>query len=202
MRTRHFSNGGFSLAEVTIMLMVLSVMSAVISPAIGDYVTDARHVKAAGDVQVLAVSFSRFAFDARDVVPGHREWQQYDVLVGQGQAPELGQGGEAAWVGDVGQPAVGRLDDHLMTNVAGYETSTGQGAALWVRGWRGPYLAAGIGPDPRGHRYAIDVGGWSRRGADVVVLSAGPNGLIETPFLRDGTVPHGDDIVVVFSPGN
>ena len=201
MRRPHSSDGGFSLAEVTIMMMVLSVMSAVMSPAIGDYVNDARHVKAAGDVQVLAFSFSRFAFDASMAAPGDHDWQQFDVLVGEGLAPEVGQGGDAAWTGAPDDHGVGRLEDHLITNTAGYHTGAGHPGPYWARGWRGPYLGTGIGPDPWGHRYAINVGAWSRNGADVIVLSAGPNGLIETPFIHDGTVPGGDDVVAVIGSG-
>lgn len=201
MRTNTNSENGLSLAEVTIMLMVLSVMSGVMSPAIGDYVENARRLKASEDVRVLAVGFSRFAFDARTAAPDDRGWQHYDVLVGEGLAPELGEGGEASWVGAADEPTVGNLDDHLITNAAGYGTSTGDGAALLARGWRGPYLGSGIGPDPWGHRYAINAGGWSRRGANVVVLSAGPNGLVETPFRRDGTTPGGDDVIAVIGTG-
>ena len=201
MRTRLTTARGFSLAEVTIMLMTMSVLTAVMSPAIGDYVNDARHLKAADDVRVLAVSFSRFLFDARMAGPSDRTWQRYEVLVGEGLAPELGEGGDAAWVRDIDQSAVGRLDDHLITNTAGYKTAADNPAAMWVRGWRGPYLASGITPDPWGYRYAINVGGWSTRGAHVVVLSAGPNGRIETPFLRGGPITRGDDVAALVGSG-
>ena len=201
MRTPLTSQRGLSLAEVTIMLMVLSVLSGVMSPVIGDYVNDARHVKAAEDVQVLAVTFSRFVFDARLTEPNDRDWQHFDVLVGAGSAPALGPGGEAAWLGAPGQPRVGLLEDHLMTNSAGYDTSSSSPVALWSRGWRGPYLNPGIGPDPWGHRYAINVGGWAQHGANVIVLSAGPDGQVETPFLRHGSPSAGDDVIAVIGSG-
>jgi len=201
MRTTLTAHRGFSLAEVTIMLMTLSVLTAAMSPAIGDYVNDARHIKVADDVRMLAVTFSRFAFDAAKASTSDRDWHGYDVLVGEGLAPELGQGGDAAWVLDLDQHGVGRLDDHLITNAAGYNTSADNPEAIWVRGWRGPYVGSGITPDPWGHRYAINVGGWSRRGAHVVVLSAGPNGQIESPFLRGGAVAGGDDVAALIGSG-
>jgi hypothetical protein len=72
----------------------------------------------------------------------------------------------------------------------------------WIRGWHGPYVQAGVGPDPWGHRYAVNVK-WlaSAKGSDTIVISAGPNGIIETPFQVDGVRPGGDDIVAVASNG-
>ena len=200
MRARR-SERGISLAEVTIMLMVMSVMSAVMTPVIGDYVNDARHVKAAGDVQVLAASFARFAFDARTEQPSDREWSRYDVLVGQGPAPAVGTGGDAAWTGEADEHRVGLLEEHLIRNMPGYLTTCGQNVAFWAPRWRGPYLASGIGPDPWGHRYAINVWSQTHSGGHLVVLSAGPNGLVETPFAEAGVAPGGDDIVAVIGSG-
>ena len=41
---------GLSLMELTVMLSVLSVLTAAMAPSVVDYVADARRVKAAGDV--------------------------------------------------------------------------------------------------------------------------------------------------------
>ncbi|MCX6550760.1 MAG: hypothetical protein NTY02_07115, partial [Acidobacteria bacterium] len=69
------------------MLMVLSVLSAVTSPVIGDYVNDARQVKAASDVQLLASTFAQFAGDT--AVPGATamDWHHLQVLASAGAAP-------------------------------------------------------------------------------------------------------------------
>jgi type II secretory pathway pseudopilin PulG len=56
-----------------------------------------------------------------------------------------------------------------------------------------------VSPDPWGNQYLIVVS--AERGDGVVVLSAGPNGVVETPFetavggLRDPVTPAGDDIM-------
>jgi hypothetical protein len=200
MRPRN-SERGISLADVTIMLMVMSVMSAVMTPVIGDYVNEARRVKAAEDVQVLSATFSRFAFDAQTEMPSDKDWRHYDVLVGEGETPMVGTGGDAGWASEADANRVGRLGDHLITNAPGYSTSRNP-VAFWARGWRGPYLGTGVGPDPWGHRYAINVGSLTRRGACLVVLSAGPNGVIETPFARSGLLAGGDDLLAVIGIGN
>jgi type II secretory pathway pseudopilin PulG len=218
MRTRLITQRGLSLIEVTIMVMVMSVLSAVMSPVIGDYVNDARHVKAADDVQVLAATFSRFVFDAPGTESGEGTWRQFDLLVGAGLAPEVGEGGDATWAAAVDHQRVGLLEEHLITNAPGYRPASGDPAAFVARGWRGPYLGTVIGPDPWGHRYApylgtvigpdpwghryaINVGGWSRRGADVVVLSAGPDGRIGTPITHSGAARGGDDVLAVIGSG-
>lgn len=83
-------------------------------------------------------------------------------------------------------------------------------------GWRGAYLSAAIGPDPWGNRYSANTMflapasnaadltaeggyGWTK---DVVVLSAGRNGIIEIPFggnANGGTTQTGDDVFYVVS---
>ena len=96
------------------------------------------------------------------------------------------------------------LDDHLMHNRRGYRfRQPGE-----YGGWNGPYLSAPIASDPWGNRYLIntkfldgrttiaDEGGRVRRA--VFVVSAGGNGVIETPFDQSvvDARAYGDDIVI------
>jgi len=191
---------GLSLTEVTIMLSVLSVLTAVLSPTIGDYVNDARLVKASEDVHVLATSFARFAYDvpANPTLAGG--WATADLLVSPGDIPATGEGGDAAWAAGLDDNLVSNLEDHLLVNGPGYPTRDARPRFV-AGGWRGAYLSE-LTPDPWGHRYAINVRTMSNGGqADTVVLSAGPNGLIETAFTRDGATPGGDDILAVIAGG-
>jgi type II secretory pathway pseudopilin PulG len=190
---------GLSLTEVTIMLSVLSVMTAVLSPSIGDYVEDARHVKASDDVQVIASTFSRFAFDVSRDEGLEGGWASADLLVGPGDTPVAGDGGDAAWTDVVDGRRVSRLEDHLMVNTPGYP-GRGSGPRYAAAGWRGAYLS-GLTPDPWGHRYAINVKAMGSGQADTLVLSPGPNGRVETDFDADGNRPGGDDIIAVISGG-
>jgi hypothetical protein len=84
-------------------------------------------------------------------------------------------------------------------------------------GWRGAYISPPIGTDPWGSVYLANTaflfvasdgttgtaqgnaqGGWSR---DTFVISAGPNGLYDTPFggsaTGHGVVIQGDDLLYV-----
>jgi type II secretory pathway pseudopilin PulG len=98
----------------------------------------------------------------------------------------------------------GALDDHLMSNRSGYRyRKPGE-----YGGWNGPYISAEIKGDPWGGQYLInsewldggitaaDSQGRPRRA--VFVISAGNNGVIETPFEQSivDARPYGDDIVI------
>ena len=97
---------------------------------------------------------------------------------------------------------VDRLDEHLRFNGRAYPMGlSGPGT-----GWNGPYVTTEITGDPWGHAYLINTGflrslpprpGWCTTCA-VFVLSAGPNGLIETPFQQPiaNARAYGDDIVI------
>jgi hypothetical protein len=75
-------------------------------------------------------------------------------------------------------------------------------------GWNGPYLSSTIGADPWNNRYAVNVGlidttagtqtsaGMTK--SAVWVISAGPNGQLETPYAQPltGAVVAADDIAV------
>jgi len=85
-------------------------------------------------------------------------------------------------------------------------------------GWRGAYLSPPIGPDPWGHRYLVNTvflavardaaagtgegqrsGGWSH---DSFCITAGPNGVYETPFggnATHGVDRRGDDLIFIIS---
>ena len=96
------------------------------------------------------------------------------------------------------------LDDHLVLNRKGYRyRQPGE-----YGGWNGPYLSAEITGDPWGNQYLInsqwldggstaaDSRGRTRRA--VFVVSAGSNGVIETPYEQSivDARAFGDDIVI------
>ena len=98
----------------------------------------------------------------------------------------------------------GGLDDVLMTNRQGYRyRRPGE-----YGGWNGPYVSGEIKGDPWGNQYLInsqwldggsstaDAAGRPRRA--VFVVSAGADGIIDTPFEQSivDARAHGDDIVI------
>jgi hypothetical protein len=56
-----------------------------------------------------------------------------------------------------------------------------------------------VAADPWGHRYEVNVGALRSDRFDTVVLSAGRDGIVESPFEQDGLPSTGDDLVAVVS---
>jgi type II secretory pathway pseudopilin PulG len=106
------------------------------------------------------------------------------------------------------------IEDQLIENdnATPYTPVVFTGSSLASRGWRGAYLADS-GPDPWGFIYQVNAvylaratdatagtgqgqasGGWHR---DVFAISAGPDGIVSTPFNSNGQNPTGDDVIYV-----
>ena len=173
------SERGMSLIEATIILMVLGLLTAVLSPSMGDYVNDARDVKVKEDVEAIGLSIMRAVRDSRSPflqvaytagAAGLVEANRADLIVGEGAIPGLGAGivdftsgnmsAAVGWDDAVGTPAtVDSMADHLITNVPNYPTPTqasfGLGGPQFGIGWRGAYIST-IGADPWGNRYAAN----------------------------------------------
>ena len=63
MISRLKGQSGMSLVEATIILMVLAIVTAVLSPSMADYVNDARRVKTKEDVEVIGIAIARLLKD-------------------------------------------------------------------------------------------------------------------------------------------
>jgi type II secretory pathway pseudopilin PulG len=186
------SERGMSLVEATIILMVLAILTSVLAPSIGDYVNDARQVKAKEDLEALGLSVARLVRDTglpfpvrtAGAAPSKASTNRVDLLVSEGQLPTItaGTGVAASAAGYLIQNAVEWNDvvgaeielasDHLITNANGYTTVTFPAPAGPVPGlgWRGGYLSNLTGPDPWGVRYACATV-WLNPGSDVTVAA-------------------------------
>ena len=243
MHTRLRSDAGMSLIEATIILMILFLLTAVMSPAIGDYVEDARHTKGKEDVEAIGISISRLQRDIGsclkvDAALGCTMTNRVEILRSNGPdvvAADLGTtaaaefdstgdiSGSINWDDDQGVGVGDTMDNQFVINGPNYDTpaeslptgytKSGPQAGL---GWRGAYLSGPIGTDPWGKVYLVNTlflvvasdatdgngegdrrGGWSR---DTIGVSAGPNGLFDTPFggsANFGTAATGDDLIYV-----
>lgn len=219
---------GLSLVEVTIMLSILLVLAGALVPVVADSISSARLVRARNDLSQLAAAVTSFQRDVGPFVlngSGVRQIQTLtslrvvDVLRSGGDTPEaadsvpigapdaippdptVGTSGSvlAAWNA---APSADSFDVHLRINGRGYPVSAlGSGD-----GWNGPYVSRMIAGDPWGHSYLANVGflkgtppvAGRCRSCAVFILSAGPNGLIETPFEQPITNANvfGDDLAV------
>lgn len=193
-------SSGFTLLEAVVVLGVLAILAAVLTPIVSGYLEDARLQRARSDGRALADALLEAQRDLgdfpvfRDGSPSSRgldDASTYDVLIGPGQVPVLsGAGWSAAY--DGGSDA-GSLAAQLVENGPGYPT---QGRFSW----RGPYVEQ-PSSDPWGAAYLVNAENLRPAQDEAAwVLSAGPDGIVQTDFDQDrtgGTVaPAGDDVLV------
>jgi type II secretory pathway pseudopilin PulG len=161
-------------------------------------------------------------------VPSHGAANRVDLLVSSGTIPTLGVARLSAgtdWTAAIDNAATQSLVNYLVLNTpsnlaanayrsaANMSVTTAfdpDGGALFnsPQAWRGAYLPGPIGSDPWGARYAVNVeflartpGASSGSVNDVVVLSAGDDGRIDTRFDLDGRTT-GNDVFYVLSGGS
>jgi prepilin-type N-terminal cleavage/methylation domain-containing protein len=199
---------GFTLVEITLVLAVLAILALVLTPAVMNFINDARLTRAQADVRTLSnavLEFNRttgFYPKTSDSVSGGAGIAVVDMLVSGGNLPLA----EVEAVGDAAQWSSGTYDhyeNHLLNNVPNYRMRTTPG----TMGWSGPYMqSAAVDADPWGNRYMINViyldsnvGSQTKLGElknTVLAISAGPDGLMSTPFTQpvSQSAVQGDDI--------
>ena len=229
------SEHGMTMMEVIVVLAVLGIMAALLTPMVLNYVEDSKLSAAQGDVSTIAASVLKLTRDVGHF-PLYKDGTKttgdpdFDLLVSagndpidgtgkwfttggsgefpgqgqgnQGQFPGQGQGNQGQFPGQGpgGSTKTDGLENHLVKNSPGGTTDK-RYATAGPRAWRGPYLER-VAQDPWGNRYLVNI-----KNADptdtspnvVWVLSAGPNGKIETDptTLADaGPIAGGDDITV------
>lgn len=213
-RTRRRSRSGFTLIEVIVVLAVVAALAAILTPMVVRYVEDARDSRARTDTKVIGAAIDQFYRDV-GVGPVFSSSSAYDsrspdisVLFGPGSNPTIASGaggwgvsGPAAF--DPAASSADTLAEQIIANQSGgndiYPATRPPGVR---RGqglfWQGPYIDA-LDADPWGNRYLAHVGGF-RTGSStaVFVLSAGPDGTVQTsgdqPRAGELTV-GGDDMV-------
>lgn len=153
---------------------------------------------------VLATEGDTPETEDRDSSPSNPLTMLMGRSVGRGSdgngRPSPGQAERRRWR----ESSTESIEDHLKTNRRGYRyRRPGE-----YGGWNGPYVSAHIKGDPWGKQYMINSewldGGSSAADAQgrprraVFVVSAGSNGVIETPYEQPLTDAEavGDDIVI------
>lgn len=200
------SDNGFTLIELTVILAVIVTLALILTPATTNFINDARMARTRSDTQTIGTAIGQFSKDtgffpqwstANNGGPGTSQ-NKVDLLISPGNAPSAAQ--PNIWTTGT-TDTLARL---VMSNTPGYTLKTA-GAAF---GWNGPYLSSEIGADAWNNRYMVNIGsidtGQGVTGAGgttknaVWVISAGPNGIIETSPTQTvlTAVVTGDDIAM------
>ena len=200
------SRKGFTLIEVIVVIAVVAILAAILTPIIAKNIDDAKNGRTLNECQVMASGITSFYKDTGrwpDSDNGSRSFL-YVLETNQGISANGGGGNANPWV----TWAVARRD--TLDNQLQYNTPVDGGnyPSIGEFAWRGPYL---ITPkaDPWGNKYYCNIlaSGWyiSSNPAsqyDVCfVISAGPNRTFNTG-VRDDQVNYiesvfqenGDDI--------
>ena len=198
--------GGFTLIELTVVLAVIVTLALILTPSITNFINDSRVARSQTDVQTVAASITQFYKDngffpqwsaANAGGPGTAA-NKVDLIISPGNVPAVASAN--TWT----TGTTDTINNQLISNTPGYTMKT----ATATFGWNGPYLSSAIGADAWNNRYAVNVGlidttqgtqtaGGATKSA-VWVISAGPNGTIETAYTQPATTatPGGDDIFV------
>lgn len=197
---------GFTLIELTVVLAVIVTLALILTPSITNFINDSRIARTRSDTQTVAAAIVQFYKDngffpqwstAQNGGPG-TSTNKVDLLVSDGNVPAAAA--PNLWT----TGTTDAIADQLLSNAPSYTMKT----ATATFGWNGPYLSSGIGADAWNNRYAVNVGlidttqgTQTSAGATksaVWVISAGPNGQIETAYTQPITaaVQGGDDIGV------
>lgn len=129
---------GFTLVEVSIILLVLSVLSLVILPSLGTYLRDARLARARGDLAAIQRAVLQFLDDTgesafridgngtrrragtgRHDPPSPRSWNVVELLVSDGDIPDSRRDETRAWRSPVDGRSIDTLSNHLVENSPG-----------------------------------------------------------------------------------
>ena len=211
---------GFTLIEVTIILLVLVILSTIILPQLGKFNRLARFVKVTEDLVVLCSGMKKMLDEVMEnsfwVDPVNKN-VPVGLLFTDGDIPKLNPGvlamddTAANWqIPNVNDPigpqpitdylaqiAGNLVADHFMNHflmndpigILGgqrYIDVIDVTTEWWAFGWHGPYFHK-LMPDPWGNRYVSNVFALHSISGNiytsaVVVLSAGPNEVIDTKF--------------------
>jgi hypothetical protein len=161
------------LWETLIVLCVLFGAAGVLAPRLLRPPLPTKAVRAQLDMQAIAEGLGRYSLDTHLLPTGVGGRTNVTWLHGPGQLPA-----EHSF----GTPDQGRsLAAVLMTAEMGGEA------------WKGPYLTE-LRPDPWGRAYLVNAEGWILARERPMVLSAGPDGRVQTPPWA--TRPVGDDLLL------
>jgi prepilin-type N-terminal cleavage/methylation domain-containing protein len=186
---------GFTLMEMAIVLAIISVLAAVLTPVVMNYVDQARVSRAEADVKTIADAIRLYQRDiARYPIYANMTQAATDTpsateLVGPGNAPTP----NASWSSFT---TTTDLTLSLNANLLGLPTSAQVGKVAY----RGPYIGS-LDSDPWGNRYVVTATNLKVSGTNwAFVISAGSDGVLATNPSQPNTIAFmvsGDDLVAI-----
>jgi len=178
---------GFTLVEIIVILAVISILVAVLTPTVLKYISEAQGDRAQKDVTMINAMINDLIKDTGKY-PGAKldtTVPANTFLCGPGTV------GQAGW-GTTGTCET--LANHLVTNSPGTAATTDDYPSTGKFAWSGPYIT-NLSEDPWGNAYQINASTLVGSNTSVTwVISAGPDGTFQTSVAS--TSLSGDDVGV------
>jgi prepilin-type N-terminal cleavage/methylation domain-containing protein len=186
---------GFTLMEMAIVLAIISILAAVLTPVVLNYVDQARIAQAGAGVKTVADAIRLYQRDTArypiyaNMTDATADSPAASELVGPGNVP-ASSGSWATFT------TTTDLTLSLNENLLGLATSAQVGKVAY----QGPYIGS-LGSDPWGYRYVVTATNLKVSSKNwAFVISAGPNGMLDTDPSQPNTGPFmvaGDDLVAI-----
>ena len=188
---------GFTLIELAVVLAIIAVLAAILTPLVTGYLDQARIARAQADLRTIADALRLHQRDTGRY-PIYETAADYTADVVGGGAGLIGGPGTnptdiATWASGVTVSTTG-LETYINANFTNVAANPFPRA-----GFRGPYVAS-IDVDPWGFKYILTAAHLGANTNHAYVVSAGPNNTIETAYtqaLGTALVLGTDDIVAV-----
>ena len=203
-------NAGFTLFEIIIAVALVAILAVAIAPPLIKNLNEGKLARAQSDVQVIGNAVLHFYKDTGMWPLQNDADAAYDLTRLAGNEA-LGGGNAGIPAGTAGVPGSGNWDswgqastltDQLIANAVGaIDPLYTESKNPHIRpGWNGPYLDH-VPLDPWGNPFVVNIRYMNTGVANytrhtVLVLSAGPNRLFDTPY-QDNTFDEeigGDDV--------
>ena len=171
-------NQGFTLIEMIITVAIISSLAAILVPIVSSEFETSAEASAQGTCRRIGTALNQFFKDTGFSPDGPLGDDSVEYLVTNGSVAFPAN----PFADDGGDP--GNLADYL---------TNGDPANVGTL-WKGPYLSA-VEADPWGNAYMINANGYVEADEYVWVLSAGPNGELDTD--PTDTILQGDDLGIL-----
>ncbi len=197
---------GFTLIEIVVVLAIIAVIAAFLTPMLFDYLKESKVSRGKADVRNIAASIANFNRDLQvyPIYKTNTSQANASVLVLhtlEGNQATATDEFVTGWIAVANTTTIQTLDNALQAGKLADGTILYSAVVKKPGEWKGPYMTD-FKADPWGNKYYVSTEGLHPGLTHAAfVLSAGPNGTIETALSQDiaaganAFVVAGDDIV-------
>lgn len=213
------SQRGFTLIEVLVVAVTMILLGLIVAPRIFGWIDEGRSVKAQGDAAALAVAMNRF-FQHTSRWPGQVEILRSNsskrfLIVGDPAKATFPTMDGSSGIGAVTcTRGLQGVTSNVTAFAAAVPSSTNtvdimdfilrKPSASDYPNWQGPYLSVEVRSDPWNRAWVINViplfceetvtaSDAAGKAGYAWILSAGPNGTLQTKFTATKLSPDADD---------